>query len=928
MQTPIVGGILFGAIFFLIGGLLGGSPLVAGLLGFVVGFSWSTNRRMTALKTETTEAIAEIRAELAASQAGQRPADPEEATQAVAPTPPSPPDTRETAQATQTPPVASAASSTPSTRPAEPPPAQTATPPSAPRTPRPPSALSGAISSVFGWFTSGNLFMKVGIVLLFLGVGFLLRYAAGQGYFTLEMRLAAIALASIVALVVGQRLLAKQRGYALMLQGAAIGVLYLDIFGAYSLYQLIPATLTFALLGVVSALAAALAVMHKAVSLAFIGFAGGFLAPILASSGSGNYVGLFSYYVVLDAAILAVAWFRSWRALNLLGFYFTFGVAALWGLDSYTPDKYANVQIFLVLFTLFFVGISILYARRQPPELKGVVDGSLLFGLPVIAFTMQLVLMQPYEYGDAWSAFAFGAFYIGLAAVLWRQRREGERLLAEVCLALGVIFTTLVIPFALGAADTSGAWALEGAGLVWIGLRQNNLLARFLGVVLQVAAMGFWLAHIPAAEQTMFINSSYLAGAMIAVAGFFTARLYREPPHKIEAMLSVIFVAVFVFAWYGIGYREIFLFANDEYVANWLVGYTVLSALIVFELARKWQWTLMAATSVFAPVSYVLGLGYLLFNSGQLPHEHLGIVWWPVALVGYGWILQRSEAITHRVLLSAGHVAWVLFLLVLVEWEMVWLGDEVLELSTSWLVAWCALPPLVALQIIHHASLWPIVDWAKTYTGIISAIIVAAVSLYVLVSLHLPGDSEPLPWVPLLNPLDLMTLMAVFVVYTACNDMSRLFPSMLSSGLQKVGLVLLGLSVFAWLNVTLFRGLHQWQGLTYDLDVMMNNSLAQTALSILWVTVGMGLVITATRIASRPIWIGGALLLAAVVVKLFVQDLSNTGSLERIVSFLGVGGMLVVIGYFSPLPPKKSGEEPDGSNSADGPTQQDPVRQS
>jgi len=68
-----------------------------------------------------------------------------------------------------------------------------------------------------------------------------------------------------------------------------------------------------------------------------------------------------------------------------------------------------------------------------------------------------------------------------------------------------------------------------------------------------------------------------------------------------------------------------------------------------------------------------------------------------------------------------------------------------------------------------------------------------------------------------------------------------------------------------------------------------------------------------TRRGQRPVWLAGALLLALVVVKLFVFDLSRLQGMGRIVAFLGVGVLLLAIGYFSPVPPKTAAEpEPSG----------------
>ena len=83
----------------------------------------------------------------------------------------------------------------------------------------------------------------------------------------------------------------------------------------------------------------------------------------------------------------------------------------------------------------------------------------------------------------------------------------------------------------------------------------------------------------------------------------------------------------------------------------------------------------------------------------------------------------------------------------------------------------------------------------------------------------------------------------------------------------------------------------------------MASTLVQTSLSIFWAILALVTMLVATRKRYRLVWIVGAVLLAVVIAKLFLVDLSKTGSVERIVSFVGVGLLMLVVGYFSPLPP-------------------------
>ena len=109
---------------------------------------------------------------------------------------------------------------------------------------------------------------------------------------------------------------------------------------------------------------------------------------------------------------------------------------------------------------------------------------------------------------------------------------------------------------------------------------------------------------------------------------------------------------------------------------------------------------------------------------------------------------------------------------------------------------------------------------------------------------------------------------------------------------------------FFWLNGLVLRTVHQWTGVRYDLDDLLRSVIAQAALSLLWTVTALALMFWAGKRASRGIWMIGATLLGAVVLKLFINDLGNTGTVARIVSFIGVGVLMLVIGFLSPIPPR------------------------
>ncbi|MGX9079800.1 DUF2339 domain-containing protein, partial [Klebsiella pneumoniae] len=130
------------------------------------------------------------------------------------------------------------------------------------------------------------------------------------------------------------------------LQGGAIGVLLLTIFAAFKRFDLLAPGFAFASSIALVAGLCVLAVVQNSRTLAVLGILAGFMAPLWLSTGSGNHVALFSYFALLNAGIFAIAWFKAWRLLNLIGFVGTFGIGFAWGLRSYTPELLWSTEPF------------------------------------------------------------------------------------------------------------------------------------------------------------------------------------------------------------------------------------------------------------------------------------------------------------------------------------------------------------------------------------------------------------------------------------------------------------------------------------------------------------------------------------------------------------------------------------------------------
>jgi uncharacterized membrane protein len=934
------------------------------------------------------------------------------------------------------------------------------------------------------WLFGGNLVAKLGLVILFIGVAFLLKYVAATVVVPIELRLAGLVAADLGLLAWGWRLRLSRREIGLPVQGAAIAILMLVIFGAYQRYGLLPVGFTFALLVALTAFTCLLAVLQDAFWLAVFGITGGFAAPLMVATGQGNHVALFFYYALLNAGVFALAFQRSWRTLNLLGFAFTFIVGAAWGGLHYTPDHYASAQGFLILFFLFYVGIALAYAHRQQTRLKDYVDATLVLGTPLLAFGLQAGLLKDMSFGLALSALALGGVYVALAMVLWRRGRERWRVLVETFAAIGVIFGTLAIPFALDGRWTSGAWALEGAGFVWYGLRRGQRRIWIFGMVLQAGA---WFSFIGAAaglDAGAALNSNLWLGFLLLTGGAFAMaaglRRYATDEAPLLALLANACLAIAAVWLLGGWWTEAMLRSGGSALANWMVSGAVLTAVLLAVVAVRLRWRMAGVFAFAAQVAgaiALLALGVAEWDWFDLLERHgdkpligaimialaalvtarmlarvegragdaaeageagsagtaaaqpgigrlapaflaWGGVWWfgPVIDIAAGrmaawlpsvlggefarwtlvyallvmvsavvctqlarplrwaqlrllgaacWIMLAVLTVASLALLYGARelpdgAVWLAWALLLVGGEHVmrvsplrprvlkglhtlrsagpWLalgpaGTLLIErwldgtrgadpvagswtLSAAWsnyLPTWAMMAVLALLLRRSREDGWPtrpVPDWYRTVLVPCGAVLMLA--LAAAWNLGQDGTMAPLPYLPLLNPLDLTTGFALASWVAAMDVLAGRpgQPPRLRTRLRIVAMVL----AYAWFNLILLRSAAHYLGIAYRIDVLAASQFVQAMLSLVWSASALVIMRYAAQRTMRRTWSVGAALLGIVVCKLFVVDLANGGSMARIVSFVGAGLLMLLIGYFAPFPKASAGDNESGAS--------------
>ncbi len=947
------------------------------------------------------------------------------------------------------------AQSAPAAAPAsQPTPAETRTPRAQPRGP---SLAEQAFVRARDWLLGGNSVLRVGAVLLFFGLAFLLRYATEGMVVPIELRYAGVAAAALVLLGLGWWLRSRNAQYALILQGTGIAVLYLTVFAAMRLHPLLGPATAFGLLVAVTVFSATLAVTQDAFPLACAAALGGFAAPVLTSTGDGSHIALFSYFAILNAGILAIAWFKAWRPLNLIGFAGTFSIGLTWGLSTYTPQLLWSTEPFLILFFAMYLAIGLLFARRKLREMpdgpvdgsrqarshwaahkNDYVDGTLLFGPPLVGFGLQVALVQHIAYATAFSALVLGGLYMGLARFLNVGRGA---LLSQACLVLGLVFASLSIPLALDANWTAAAWAVEGAGIYWLGLRQPRPMARAFALLLQFGSALAFLSELQTGSHSL-LDGSPLGALMLGAALLCSFNLLRNTPaaqtraweksglpvlasagltflyllaplffshqgtavswalaglatllvglrlpsstfllaafavqglggllfllqqlglvgHSADMFLALgpapagprplvnsqfwtpltlglaamagawrlhaaaqtrsipplhlprlsISLLAWGAAWWSLAWiTEVLRFAPVDLSAVLLLGAAALSVALWTFLAKRLDWPALGVLCCALMPAAALVL-FFSWTPRYHPAAHFGWLAWAALFAVHVISLRRLAPMLPARVASLAHVlgCWLLIGILTLELRYGLLMLAVPHSAWHWL-GWALLPSLyLVLMAMPRAWPWPVSAYAREYR-LLAALPLAVLVLgwFWLANIASAGDAAPLPYVPVLNPLDIGLLFALFgVVQWSRSALGQV--AMHRNHTSISGEAIAGVSLLAFFTAVVMRSAHHWAGLPYELSALLESMLVQASLSIVWTLIALGLMIGGHLRERRTIWLAGATLIAVVVAKLIFVELSNSGGLARIVSFIGVGALLLVVGYFAPLPPKRAG---------------------
>nr|MDQ2936461.1 DUF2339 domain-containing protein [Acidobacteriota bacterium] len=318
----------------------------------------------------------------------------------------------------------------------------------------------------------GRWFNWIGIIAVTFGVAFFLKFAFDKQWIGPVGRVSLSAIVGLAFLYIGDRLRGRGlKSYGYVLSGGGLLILYLSDYAAYNFYHLIGQTPAFLLMAVVTTMAVLLSVRLSALPIAILGLVGGFLTPVLLSTGVDNEVGLFAYVSLLDAGVLAVAYFKRWRSLDFLSFAGTVAITLGWAFKFFRPEKVWTTLVFLSVFFLLYSLLAIFH-NVLPGRPTRWFDVSLALANATFYFGLSYLMLTEAGFDHttpASQALLVSIFFTGLFYTTLRWSSD-DRLLRYIYAGAAATFLTIAVGIQLELHWVTIVWAVEALMLTWVGL--------------------------------------------------------------------------------------------------------------------------------------------------------------------------------------------------------------------------------------------------------------------------------------------------------------------------------------------------------------------------------------------------------------------------------------------------------------------------
>ena len=322
----------------------------------------------------------------------------------------------------------------------------------------------------FDWekFIGENLIMKLGILIVLIGVAIGGKYALEHQLLSPTMRIIIGTLFGAALQGVAIKLKKEYKKLSAVLASGAMATLYFMTYFAYDFYGLIPMPVAFVLMTLITVATVWQACTYDMEVIAIIGLVAAYVIPFMLSTGEGSPWALFSYISIINAGVMFISVKRYWRILFVSAYvssWFIYGVVYR-TLDFPETSDAVKLLVFLFInFVIFYVTFLAYKVKHkmifQNFDIVYLLSNSFMFfGLGYnVMFNNET--LAPYV---AWFSFA-NALIHGIVAFILIKKNMVDKSVYRLITGLAISFVTIAIMVWAAGHWLTMFWMLEGTVL-------------------------------------------------------------------------------------------------------------------------------------------------------------------------------------------------------------------------------------------------------------------------------------------------------------------------------------------------------------------------------------------------------------------------------------------------------------------------------
>ena len=392
-------------------------------------------------------------------------------------------------------------------------------------------------------FFNESLLGKIGIITLVAGIGFFVKHAIDQNWINEIGRVSIGILTGVAIIGLAHYLSKRYRIFSAILTGGGISVLYITITLAFREYELFSQTMAFTLLVFVTVFSVFLSLLYDRKELALFSLLGGYASPLLISTGSGNYIVLFSFILILNTGMLLISMRKNWTIIKIVSFVSTVIFYFSWLLMKF-DEEYLGATIFASLFFVQFYIVTIF---------DHLLSGNKLTPFQIISVlgnNMSLLLAGYYIFND------FETNYLGLITILiaavnacimifMLRNSKIDKNMIYLLIAVVLSLISLAVPIQLKGHVITLFWAAEAVILTWLWQKTRIRILNAGFQLIHLFTLFSWMMDIQNNYNIeglpVIINRMFITGLVIITAQIVCYLILRkESSEKIFTRILII----------------------------------------------------------------------------------------------------------------------------------------------------------------------------------------------------------------------------------------------------------------------------------------------------------------------------------------------------------------------------------------------------